>query len=175
MIGVLSAPESPWWLTRHEKSDQARRSLLRLASTTGGDFNVDETVAMMQHTNEVEKSLSRRSLLPRLFQEHRSSPNWNRLCGLHDAGAVRYRHHRLRGILLSPSRLFNGAGLRSLHGHVRPGNYRRWVRMDLDALSPSPDLVHHQLRHVLHHHAAHRDCWLSQGIQRTESCGGGGP
>jgi MFS transporter, SP family, general alpha glucoside:H+ symporter len=58
MVGVLFAPESPWWLIRHERPEQARRSLLRLTSNKGGNFNVDETVAMMQHTNEVEKSLS---------------------------------------------------------------------------------------------------------------------
>jgi MFS transporter, SP family, general alpha glucoside:H+ symporter len=58
LIGVAFAPESPWWLIRHEKPHQAKKSLLRLASKNGGDFNVDETVAMMEHTNEVEKSLS---------------------------------------------------------------------------------------------------------------------
>jgi MFS transporter, SP family, general alpha glucoside:H+ symporter len=58
LIGVLFAPESPWWLIRHEKPDQAKRSLLRLASKNGVNFSVDETIAMMQHTNEVEKSLS---------------------------------------------------------------------------------------------------------------------
>lgn len=58
LIGILFAPESPWWLIRHEKPDQAKRSLLRLASKNGLNFNVDETVAMMQHTNQIEKSLS---------------------------------------------------------------------------------------------------------------------
>jgi MFS transporter, SP family, general alpha glucoside:H+ symporter len=58
LLGVLFAPESPWWLIRHEKPDQAKKSLLRLASKNRVNFNADETVAMMQHTNEVEKSLS---------------------------------------------------------------------------------------------------------------------
>lgn len=58
LVGVLFAPESPWWLIRHEQPDLAKRSLLRLASNDGINFNVEETVALMQHTNAVEKSLS---------------------------------------------------------------------------------------------------------------------
>jgi MFS transporter, SP family, general alpha glucoside:H+ symporter len=58
LVGVLFAPESPWWLIRHEKPEKAKRSLLRLASKNGVNFNADETVAMMQHTNAIEKSLS---------------------------------------------------------------------------------------------------------------------
>ena len=58
LAGVLFAPESPWWLVRHERPDQAKRSLLRLASKSGDNYNVEEIVAMMQHTNEVEKSLN---------------------------------------------------------------------------------------------------------------------
>jgi SP family general alpha glucoside:H+ symporter-like MFS transporter len=44
---------------RHEKIDEAKKALLRL--TTRGadpDFNADETIAMMQHTNEVVKYLN---------------------------------------------------------------------------------------------------------------------
>ncbi len=56
---VLYTPESPWWCVRHEKISEAKKALLRL--TTKGadpDFNADETIAMMQHTNEVEKYLN---------------------------------------------------------------------------------------------------------------------
>jgi MFS transporter, SP family, general alpha glucoside:H+ symporter len=56
LVGVLFAPESPWWLVRHEKTDAARRSLLRL-TRTGEGFKVEETISMMKHTNEVEKYL----------------------------------------------------------------------------------------------------------------------
>lgn len=55
LIGVLLAPESPWWLIRHNRPADARDTLLRL--TTRGTVNVDQTVAMMMHTNEVEKYL----------------------------------------------------------------------------------------------------------------------
>ena len=67
------APESPWcvfsipfvrtatlillryrWLVRHGKIDQARAALLRLTSKANTDFNVEDTLAMMIHTNELE-------------------------------------------------------------------------------------------------------------------------
>ena len=57
--GIFFAPESPWWLVRHGRLEDAKRSLLRLTSRdTGVDFNADETVAMMEHTNAVEKYLN---------------------------------------------------------------------------------------------------------------------
>ncbi|KAJ5962237.1 hypothetical protein N7501_007178 [Penicillium viridicatum] len=56
IIGIYFAPESPGWLIRKERPEEARRTLLRL--TTAHDaFNVDEVVAMMTHTNETEKHL----------------------------------------------------------------------------------------------------------------------
>ncbi|KAI1618634.1 hypothetical protein EDD36DRAFT_450077 [Exophiala viscosa] len=59
LIGVFFAPESPWWLVRHGKIAEAKNSLLRLTTKRAdADFNADETLAMMQHTNEVEKYLS---------------------------------------------------------------------------------------------------------------------
>ncbi len=58
LIGVIFAPESPWWLVRHGKIEEAKRSLLRITSRDDPDFNADETIAMMRHTNEVEKYLN---------------------------------------------------------------------------------------------------------------------
>ncbi len=57
-IGVLFAPESPWWLVRHGKIDQAKRSIMRLTSKKDENFNVDETIAMMQHTTQIEEKVS---------------------------------------------------------------------------------------------------------------------
>ena len=46
---------SPWWLVRHGKLDQARAALLRLTSQKNNpDFNVEDTLAMIIHTNELE-------------------------------------------------------------------------------------------------------------------------
>lgn len=57
MIGVYFAPESPWWQVRQGQITPAVRSLKRLTSSTETDFNADETVAMMVHTNELEKEI----------------------------------------------------------------------------------------------------------------------
>jgi MFS transporter, SP family, general alpha glucoside:H+ symporter len=56
LIGVALAPESPWWLIRHGRDEDAKKSLLRL-TRRGLDYNVNEALAMMKHTNEVEKYL----------------------------------------------------------------------------------------------------------------------
>jgi MFS transporter, SP family, general alpha glucoside:H+ symporter len=59
IIGVAFAPESPWWLVQKGRIDDARKSLLRLTSRSqDADFNPDETISMMVHTNELEKAVS---------------------------------------------------------------------------------------------------------------------
>ena len=58
-IGIFFAPESPWWLVRRQRLDDAKKSLLRLTSMnreTG--FDADETVAMMVHTTALEQKVS---------------------------------------------------------------------------------------------------------------------
>lgn len=54
IITAILAPESPWWLVRHGKLDQARAALLKLTSKANTEFNVEDTLAMMIHTNELE-------------------------------------------------------------------------------------------------------------------------
>jgi SP family general alpha glucoside:H+ symporter-like MFS transporter len=57
LIGVIFAPESPWWHIRKGHTDKAKRSLTRLTSAGAADyasFNVDNAIAMMVHTNELE-------------------------------------------------------------------------------------------------------------------------
>ncbi|EGC41599.1 trehalose transporter [Histoplasma capsulatum var. duboisii H88] len=55
---ILMAPESPWWLVRKGKTEDAKRALLRLTSLnpeTG--FDADETIAMIVHTTALEQKL----------------------------------------------------------------------------------------------------------------------
>ncbi|KAK9442266.1 mrt [Metarhizium brunneum] len=59
IIGIYLAPESPWWLVRRNRIDDAKRSLARLtARNTDLAFRPDETISMMVHTNEMEKELT---------------------------------------------------------------------------------------------------------------------
>lgn len=60
-LGVLAffAPESPWWLVRRGRLEDAKRSLLRLTNTEKHpDFDVDQAVAMILYTDNMEKSVS---------------------------------------------------------------------------------------------------------------------
>lgn len=59
IIGIAFAPESPWWLVRKERYEDAKKMVLRLASPEKNpDFDADETIAMYKHTNEMEKAIS---------------------------------------------------------------------------------------------------------------------
>lgn len=58
IIGCLFAPESPWWHVRKGNVEAAKHPLRKLTSAnyaveTG--FSIDNNVAMMVHTNELER------------------------------------------------------------------------------------------------------------------------
>ena len=57
LIGIAFAPESPWWLVRKGKNDDARKALRRLTSTTS-ESEIDNSISMMRHTDELEKEIS---------------------------------------------------------------------------------------------------------------------
>src|SRR5271156_4477505 len=60
LIGISLAPESPWWLVRKGRTEDAKRSLLRLTSLNREtDFDADETIAMMVHTTALEDKVCR--------------------------------------------------------------------------------------------------------------------
>ncbi|KAJ6124162.1 hypothetical protein N7471_011479 [Penicillium samsonianum] len=61
-IGIWLAPESPWWLVRKGRTEDAKRSLVRLTTKSqgqDGDFDPDETVAMMVHTTALEEKITK--------------------------------------------------------------------------------------------------------------------
>ncbi len=57
IVGVAFIPESPWWLVRKDRIDEAKKMLLQL-TTNQPDFDPDDTIAMMVHTNNMEKAMS---------------------------------------------------------------------------------------------------------------------
>ncbi|KAJ5263561.1 hypothetical protein N7478_011166 [Penicillium angulare] len=57
VVGIAFAPESPWWLMRKERYEEARESLRRL-TTAPSDAELDNTIAMLRHSDEIEKEIS---------------------------------------------------------------------------------------------------------------------
>ncbi|KAF4458114.1 putative maltose permease (MalP) [Fusarium austroafricanum] len=55
-IGIIFAPESPWWLIRRERKVEARHALQRL--TKQSHLDIDDTIAIMEHTNRIERKLN---------------------------------------------------------------------------------------------------------------------
>jgi SP family general alpha glucoside:H+ symporter-like MFS transporter len=56
IIGTIFAPESPWWLVRQNRIEDAKQSVRRLTSADAGVE--DQTVAMMVNTNNIEMKVS---------------------------------------------------------------------------------------------------------------------
>jgi MFS transporter, SP family, general alpha glucoside:H+ symporter len=58
-IGIFLAPESPWWLVRKGRIEDAKNALLRLTSLNREtEFDADETIAMMVHTTTLEEKIT---------------------------------------------------------------------------------------------------------------------
>ncbi|GAA6041812.1 hypothetical protein JCM8097_007173 [Rhodosporidiobolus ruineniae] len=57
LVACFFAPESPWWLVRKERLDDARKVVRRLKSDVT-DEEVEAQIALYVHTNAFEKSLA---------------------------------------------------------------------------------------------------------------------
>ncbi|KAJ5907605.1 hypothetical protein N7495_000287 [Penicillium taxi] len=58
-VGIMLAPESPWWLVRKGRTQDAKHSLERLTNKKAdSDFDADETIAMMVHTTALEAKIT---------------------------------------------------------------------------------------------------------------------
>lgn len=56
-IGVWLAPESPWWLVRRDRREDAVKAVKRLARADTPGFSAEETVSMIVYTNAMEQSV----------------------------------------------------------------------------------------------------------------------
>ena len=52
---MFLAPESPWWLVRHGRKEDARRSIERLS--TKNPERTQQTLAMMERTVQIEAEM----------------------------------------------------------------------------------------------------------------------
>lgn len=66
IILVFLAPESPWWLIRKGRKDQALKSIRRLGSKS--DDETQQTYAMMERTVEIEALQGGKPTLLDLFK-----------------------------------------------------------------------------------------------------------
>ncbi|KAJ8112129.1 hypothetical protein OPT61_g5437 [Boeremia exigua] len=57
IIGVSFAPESPWWLIRKNRVEDARKALMDLTSTKNAEHDIDSVLAMIRHTVSQEERI----------------------------------------------------------------------------------------------------------------------
>lgn len=68
VIGIFLAPESPWWLVRHGRTEDAGKVLRRLRAHDTPEDEIADTVAMMVHTVQIENEMKSTSTYWSLFK-----------------------------------------------------------------------------------------------------------
>lgn len=68
MVLIWFSPESPWWLMRRGRKEQALKSIKRLGRKNGTQAQAEETLAMMERTVEIERHTGGEPTLLDLFK-----------------------------------------------------------------------------------------------------------
>ncbi|KAJ5653931.1 Maltose permease MAL61 [Penicillium lividum] len=67
-IGIFFAPESPWWLMRKGRIADVRKTLYRLRSKDSSEAEIEDTIALMEHTIKIENEMKASSSYWDLFK-----------------------------------------------------------------------------------------------------------
>lgn len=54
-IGIFLAPDSPWWLARKDRMEEAEAALRALRAKDGADEEIEDTMKMIKFTVDLEK------------------------------------------------------------------------------------------------------------------------
>lgn len=57
-LSNANSVQSPWWLVRKERLEDAKKTLQSMVSAKGEEYDVDQHIAMMVHTNAIEKAVN---------------------------------------------------------------------------------------------------------------------
>jgi len=67
-IGIYLAPESPWWLIRKGRAEEAAKMLRRLRTKDTPEEDITDTVSMMMYTVKIEDEMQSSSSYGELFK-----------------------------------------------------------------------------------------------------------
>jgi len=103
-ILIFIAPESPWWLTRKGRYEDAAKAVGRLGNKTKIQQN-HESVAMMRRTIDLEKDISE----PNLLELWKGTDRYRTLivCGVYAAQNLTGNLIANQGELFPSRRLFD--------------------------------------------------------------------
>lgn len=99
IIGIAFVPESPWWLVRKDRYNEARKSLRRLAFAPS-DAELDNAIAMLRHSDDIKKELVAGTSYLDCFKGINLRKTENCMCRMGHSSSIRSFAHGVFGLLL---------------------------------------------------------------------------